>query len=262
MAYPILLVHGMGFRDGKLFNYWGRIPKMLKKLGYTVYYGGQDSNGTTATNGEVIARRIEEIVAETGCEKLNIIAHSKGGMDARYAISTLGMGKYVATLTTLMTPHHGSLTVDKLLQLPDFMVRFVAKCSDIWLRVWGDKYPDAYSVFHSFTTAEAERFNEQNPDYEGVRYRSYAFAMKNPFSDIFMWLPNLVVARFEGENDGLLASRAVMWGEFMGTRYGVDNRGISHCDEVDMRRLKLSRKSGEGVSDILDVYREIAESLP
>lgn len=262
MAYPILLIHGMGFRDGKLFNYWGRIPKMLKKMGFTVYYGGQDSNGTVETNGKVIARRIEEIVRETGCEKLNIIAHSKGGMDARYALSTLGMGKYAATLTTLSTPHHGSVTVDKLMELPDLLVRAVAKCSDIWLRIWGDKYPDAYSVFHSFTTAEAERFNEQNPDCEGVRYRSYAFVMKDPFSDLFMWFTNLVVSHFEGENDGLLAPRAVQWGEFMGIKRGADRRGISHCDEVDMRRLKLSRKKNDGISDILEVYREIAESLP
>ena len=262
MAYPILLVHGMGFRDSRLFNYWGRVPKMLKRMGFEVYYGGQDSNGTIEKNGEVIAKRIDEIIRETGCEKLNIIAHSKGGMDARYAMSTLGMGKYVATLTTLSTPHHGSVTVDKLLKAPDILVRFVAKCSDLWLRVWGDKYPDAYNVFHSFTTTAAEEFNRKNPDCEGVRYRSYAFVMKNAASDLFMWFPNLVVSHFEGENDGLLAPRAVKWGEFMGIKRGCNNRGISHCDEVDMRRMKFTRKKESGVCDILDVYREIAENLP
>ena len=29
--YPILLVHGLGFRDWRYFNYWGRIPKELIK---------------------------------------------------------------------------------------------------------------------------------------------------------------------------------------------------------------------------------------
>ncbi|MBQ8824321.1 MAG: triacylglycerol lipase, partial [Ruminococcus sp.] len=37
--YPLLLVHGIGFRDFKYFNYWGRIPKSLIKKGATVYYG-------------------------------------------------------------------------------------------------------------------------------------------------------------------------------------------------------------------------------
>ena len=262
MPYPILLIHGMGFRDSRIYNYWGRIPKMLKKMGFEVYYGGQDSNGTIETNGKVIAERIQSIINETGCEKLNIIAHSKGGIDTRYALSALGMGKYAATLTTLSTPHHGSVTVDNLLKAPDILVRIVAKCSDFWLKIWGDKYPDAYTVFRSFTTEAAEKFNRENPDCEGVRYRSYAFVMKNAFSDIIMLVPNLIVAHFEGENDGLLPPRAVQWGEFMGIQRSVSRRGISHCDEVDLRRLKFSRKTGEGRSDILEVYREIAESLP
>lgn len=38
---------------------------------------------------------------ETGCEKVNIIAHSKGGLDSRYAISRLGMDQYTASLTTI-----------------------------------------------------------------------------------------------------------------------------------------------------------------
>ncbi|MBQ8965320.1 hypothetical protein [Ruminococcus sp.] len=262
MAYPILLVHGMGFRDRRLFNYWGRLPKMLESMGFEVYYGRQDSNASIETNGRMIAERIEDIIAKTGSEKLNIIAHSKGGLDTRYALSTLGMGKYAATLTTLQTPHHGSITVDKLLKLPDILVKIVGKCTDIWFRILGDKRPESYKVFHSLTTAEAEIFNSANPDCEGVRYRSYAFVMKGPLSDIVLCFTNMVVAHFEGENDGLLAPRAVKWGEFMGVKRSVCRRGISHCDEVDMRRRKFSDKKGEGVSDILEVYKEIAESLP
>ena len=39
MAYPVLFVHGMGFHDNKIINYWGRAPKLFEKLGHTVYYG-------------------------------------------------------------------------------------------------------------------------------------------------------------------------------------------------------------------------------
>lgn len=31
LKYPVLLVHGMGFKDYKLVNYWGRIPETLEK---------------------------------------------------------------------------------------------------------------------------------------------------------------------------------------------------------------------------------------
>ena len=37
LRYPILLVHGMGFRDYKHVGYWGRIPKALERKGCTVY---------------------------------------------------------------------------------------------------------------------------------------------------------------------------------------------------------------------------------
>ena len=89
LKYPVLLVHGMGFRDDKRIGYWGRIPQMLEQMGCRVFFGNQDSNGDTQTNGSILADRMEEILRQTGAEKLNVIAHSKGGLDSRYAISSL-----------------------------------------------------------------------------------------------------------------------------------------------------------------------------
>ena len=150
LKYPCLLVHGMGFRDNKVVNYWGRIPRVLEKCGCRIYYGNQDSNASIEDNGGHLKNRIEQIVKETGCEKINVIAHSKGGLDMRYAISSLGAGRYVASLTTISTPHHGSKTVDLLLKMPDILVRIAAKCTDIWVRILGDKTPDTYRIFQSF----------------------------------------------------------------------------------------------------------------
>ncbi|NLK94852.1 MAG: triacylglycerol lipase, partial [Clostridiales bacterium] len=39
--YPIVLVHGIFFRDWMLVNYWGRIPKALITNGAKIYYGNQ-----------------------------------------------------------------------------------------------------------------------------------------------------------------------------------------------------------------------------
>lgn len=90
--YPILLVHGTGFRDWKRLGYWGRIPELLRRRGAAVYFGHQDGWATVEENARYLARRVDEILAETGSEKLNLIAHSKGGLDARYLISSLGYG--------------------------------------------------------------------------------------------------------------------------------------------------------------------------
>ena len=48
--YPLLLVHGVGFRDFHYFNYWGRIPRALKKNGARVFYGHQEAWGTVEEN--------------------------------------------------------------------------------------------------------------------------------------------------------------------------------------------------------------------
>ncbi|MFQ8760824.1 MAG: esterase/lipase family protein [Intestinimonas sp.] len=95
--YPILLVHGIFFRDWQLINYWGRIPKELTRNGAVLYYGEQQSSAAVAESAAELRDQIQKIIAETGCGKVNIIAHSKGGLDSRYAISHLGMDRYVAS---------------------------------------------------------------------------------------------------------------------------------------------------------------------
>lgn len=261
LKYPVLLVHGMGFRDDKRIGYWGRIPKILEDAGCDVYLGNQDSNGSIPSNGEFIARRILEILEQTSAEKVNVIAHSKGGLDTRYAISALGCGKYVASLTTLATPHNGSKTVDWLMKLPTPLVRFVGFCADCWCRFLGDRSPNSYQVFRSFTTAEASRFNMEHPDCPDVFYQSYAFVMQHPFSDFFLWIPYIVVKKIEGENDGLLPPESVKWGNFKGVYRGVTGRGVSHLDEIDFRRHPLSKIHGDGVADIPDIYLQIVSDL-
>lgn len=88
--YPILMVHGVFFRDFRYLNYWGRIPKELEKNGAVIYYGNHQSAASVADSGRELAQRIKEIVRDTGCEKVNLIAHSKGGLDCRYALCNLG----------------------------------------------------------------------------------------------------------------------------------------------------------------------------
>ena len=76
-----------------------------------------------------------------------------------------------------------------------------------------------------------------------------------------MLVPSAVVGFFEGPNDGLLTPRAVEWGDFRGVFTGSSNRGISHCDEVDMRRKRLTGRQGEGIRDITDFYAGVVKDL-
>jgi len=261
LKYPILFVHGMGFRDRKIINYWGRIPKIFIDDGNKVFYGGQDSNGTVEDNAQILKERIEKIIEETGEERLNIIAHSKGGMDIRYAICQLEADKFAASLTTVNTPHNGSKTIDKILGLPQLPIKLGSRCTDLWMKLLGDKNPHTYDTLKEFSTVYAHQFNIENPDKPDIYYQSYACVMNKSRGDIFMMIPHIVVNALEGENDGFLTPEGVKHGEFKGIIRSNSNRGISHCDEVDMRRHRLTKKTGEGISDILEMYREILQTL-
>ncbi len=58
--YPLLLVHGVGFRDFHYFNYWGRIPRELKRNGARGYYGHQEAWGTVESNALILKEKIRE----------------------------------------------------------------------------------------------------------------------------------------------------------------------------------------------------------
>ena len=257
--YPILLIHGTGFRDRKHLGYWGRIPKALEEHGAQVFFGGQDSWGSVEQNGMVLKRRVEEILAQTGSEKVHLIAHSKGGLEARYLVSSLGMAPYVASVTLIATPNRGSKTMDAIVRLPKWALGLAGWFVNRWCRLLGDQNPNFCSACTQFTTAWAKAFNEANPDAPGVLYRSYAGAMRSFRSDCFMWWQNLVVGWMDGENDGLVSVESAAWTGFRGVWRGVGGRGVSHMDEVDARRRPL-RYRGE-CHDIVDAYLHMVEEL-
>lgn len=251
----------MGYRDDGIFGYWGRIPKTLQNNGFTVAFSGQDSNGSIESNARQIAKSIDAILESTQAEKVNIIAHSKGGLEARYLACKLGLSDKIASITTLSTPHNGSATVDALFRLFNPLIKIGSKLADCWFKILGDKSPNTYQAICSFRTSDALLFNQQNQDVDTIYYQSYGFVMKSCWSDFLMWLPNLVVQHFEGQNDGLLSPQAVEWTNFKPIIFGTKLRGISHCDEVDMRRRKMSIHTEYGITDITDFYVSIAKDL-
>lgn len=260
--YPVLMLHGVGFRDLKWPLYWGRIPAALSEMGVELFYGQQDSWARVETNAKTVRARIRQILDETGAEKVNIIAHSKGGLEARMAASSLGIGAQIASITTIGTPHRGSKTIDRLLKAPDSLFNIAAFAVNNWIGLIGDTKPDFFAVCRDFSTAYAEQFNRENPDVPGVWYQSFAGVMKTPLSDINLSTASGIVKLIEGDNDGLVSVESARWGEKCTLLTGRTNRGVSHYDEIDFRRAPLSAGSGgDGVADICDVYRQIVSDL-
>jgi len=253
--YPLLLLHGIGFRDYEYFNYWGRIPVLLTKNGGKVYYGKQQAWGTIESCGEEIKREALAAMAETGADKINIIAHSKGGLDARYMISRLGMADKVASLTTVSTPHRGSELLDLLTKIKEPAYRAICSKIDAVYRRMGDEAPDVYAAGKQLSPSFCEEFNRLTPDAPGVYYQSYASEMKKPSSHALLSLPFAAMKLMAGSNDGLVTVESARWGEFKGSFRSSRNRGISHGDEID-----LMRRDYEGFN-MSDEYLKIVADL-
>ena len=239
--YPILLVHGVFFRDFRYLNYWGRIPKELKRNGAAVYYGQQQSAASVEESGKELAARIQSILAETGCEKVNIIAHSKGGLDSRSAIAHAGMAPYVATLTTINTPHRGCIYAEYLLnKVPQAARQKVAAAYNATLRRLGDENPDFLAAVSDLTESACLARNEATPDMPGVVYESVmSYCKKARYGKFPLNATYPVVKHFDGKNDGLVSVDSAKWGSKFTLLESAGKRGISHGDVVDLNRENI-----------------------
>ncbi|MCR5608864.1 MAG: triacylglycerol lipase [Lachnospiraceae bacterium] len=234
--YPLLLVSGISFRDLRFFNYWGRIPFVLLENGATIQYCHDRSFGTINDNATLIKNRILEIINETGCKKVNIIAHGKGGLDARYAIAMYGIEEYVASLTTINTPHRGMVMSNILFHMPGGIIKSWTRYLTKKCQERGEIYPEVYTCLKQLTKKSQDKFNEVIKDKEGIYYQSYSTVMKSIFGRGKYALSHLITLISDGANDGLVSVKSARWGEFQGVLGNRGITGITYNDSTDYDR--------------------------
>ena len=256
--YPLLLVHGVFFRDFDHFNYWGRIPAELEKNGATIYDGEHNSAASVNDSALELEKRIKEIVEQTGCGKVNIIAHSKGGLDSRTAIATTSARQYVASLTTINTPHRGCEFADYLLgEIPQKQQEMIAKQYNTVAAKLGDKNPDFLAAVYDLTSEKCRERNEIIHDDPDIYYQSVGSVMNEASSGQFpLNFTYRLVKYFDGENDGLVGIDSFNWGSSLQmVRLEKKGRGISHGDMIDLNRENL-----KGL-DIREFYVQLVSDL-
>ncbi len=214
--YPVVLVHGMMAKNFFFWPAFRGIKDFLRRQGITVYITNQDGVGTIASNAAQLKEEILAILKKENCQKVNIIAHSKGGLDARYMISQLDMGQYVASLTTLSTPHHGSGLSEYLLRMPRWIARVIVFFVNGIFRIFGDRQPDFLRLGQELTTDAMAAFNEAVPNIRSVYYQS--FSSVAPHKNAFLLFVPYEISRYceQDDTDGMVAVKSSRWGNYRG----------------------------------------------
>src|SRR5262249_51243807 len=139
---------------------------------------------------------------------INLVAHSMGGLDARFLISHLGMAGRVRSLTTVATPHRGSALADWFCANFRQRVPLLLALEAFGLNVDG---------FRDCQLAHCRAFNERSPDAEGVRYFSYGSSVTPARLTPVLRRGWNILSPLEGPNDGLVSVYSARWGEYLGT---------------------------------------------
>ncbi len=103
---PILLVHGI-VSNRSIFTL---LRRGLTRRGFTNVFSMNYATVSTdvRTAALRLAEEVEQVVTETGYERIHVIGHSLGGLIGRYYVTRLGGDARVHTLVTLGTPHEGT----------------------------------------------------------------------------------------------------------------------------------------------------------
>ena len=230
--YPIVLVHGLAMKDTFFMKSFGRIDRILRIQGYTVYTSKIDAVGSVAGNAAQLKAEIETILRDTGAEKVNLIAHSKGGLDAKWMIEHLDMAEKVASLTTLCTPHQGSPVASFVLKFPKFAVKYAAFWVNTFFRVFGDKHPDSYTACQELQ--RSQHLAQDTASVPGVFCQSFSstFRPGEKQADFVTAIPLLISRWMEKgrASDGMVPRDSAIFGEYRGDCL---DGSISHTEIVD-----------------------------
>ncbi|HEX4341153.1 MAG TPA: hypothetical protein VH062_34830 [Polyangiaceae bacterium] len=208
--HPIVLAHGyfgfasVGIRKARR-DYFVGVRNRLEALGYTVHLARTSPTAGIPYRAAQLARQIESMRAE----RVNIIAHSMGGLDARYAITHLGLHSRVASLTTIGTPHRGTPIADSGAMFIGEWPRSRRLLHRVGVNVDG---------LYDLTTARMQEFNRLVTDATGVVYSSVVAAVAplgRPVNALL--IPGYTfLSRTVGANDGMVPVESQKWGEVVG----------------------------------------------
>jgi triacylglycerol lipase len=249
--YPILLVHGIfGFDDVLGIDYFYRIPYSLSRSGATVYVAAVSAANSSEVRGEQLLLEVQQILALTGAEKVNLLGHSQGAQTVRYVASVrpdliasvtsvggVNWGTPVADIVRNVIPQ-GSVSESLVESIGNGLASILE-----WFSGNAGLPQDSVAALEVLTTQGSLAFNTNYPEGipdsycgngelvadNGVEYFSWSGG--KAFTNAFDILDAPLLATsfaFNEANDGLVSSCSSHLGYVI-----KDNYRMNHIDEVN-----------------------------
>ncbi|RAL26197.1 esterase/lipase family protein [Thermoflavimicrobium daqui] len=197
---PIVFVQGL---HGEAQSYWwgdttyyghNEMYELAYQNGFrTAFVQLYDANGEAQTpweNGRLLAETLQKIYAYFG-QKVNIVGHSKGGVDTQAALVHYNAYPYVNKAISLASPHHGS-------NLADLAYSWYAG----WLaELLGRKDKGTESL----QTGNMKKFREQTDSHTHVNKNKYYTSAGTHWGPTFkaLWFGGSYLSQY-GPNDGMV----------------------------------------------------------
>ena len=273
--YPIVFAHGLfGFGSVVGIDYFYGILPDLARNGANVWATQVSTMNSSEVRGEQMLQQVEEILALTGKDKVNLIGHSHGGQSVRYVAGVIP--NQVASVTTIGSGNKGAKLADVLegvivgtvLELParaifDTLVApVITYASGLNMKLFPS---DAKAAMQALGTTKSLEFNQRFPNgvpttscgegaanVNGTAY--YSFMGNSPFNSVldpsdYGMLASSLIA---GEGDGIAGRCSSRFGKVI-----RDTHKWNHLDEVN----QLLGIRGLFSADPVQVYREHANRL-
>ena len=189
--HPIVLAHGFMGTDSSgtsatnVWSFFG-VADALRADGHVVHEARVQPFHAPEVRAKELAKHVDLAISECrtkpGCDasRVNVVAHSMGGLDARVLVSKLGYGDRVASVTTISSPHKGTYVADVGLNLvqKDKANDALTKLFSLFGRTFTTddlaNDADARAALTALTEARAAAFSAENPDDRRVYYQSWA----------------------------------------------------------------------------------------
>ena len=238
-----------------LIEYWNGVKSNLEAHGCTVLVAKVPPFESIEHRASMLDKFIRKSVPQIRLRhhipkdepvKLNLVAHSMGGLDCRYLIfqqqnSPEPRPPYkIMSLTTISTPHRGTSAADFALKyFPASLIR--------------SNFPSIFQL----STKYAGKFNSVVTNDPSVKYFSYG-AQMHPYPGSIFLVSWKIISDKEGPNDGMVSLKSCQWGHFVGYLDDVD-----HADLINWMGLVKKTKMALGIPNFNPkyFYLEIADNL-